>query len=240
MLDWLLPVLAALTGGLAAGLQSPLAGLVGQSTHEVVSVFVTYGGGGVVASIILVIYLLTADLDHLSNDTDGSNATKPPYPTSSSNSSNSNVYDDNDDKDDSEEMNTLWENWASIPWYCYLAGPCGLVIVGSVAFSTPRLGAANTTTVFVLSWLVFAAVVDHMGWFQVPQRSLWNPPSRLCGIVILMIGTWLVVRDSDNDDNNHNNANHNDSHVEATQPQGSGTIMSSMGNLGMTGSTETP
>ena len=82
--------------------------------------------------------------------------------------------------------------WRTIPWYAFLAGPLGLVIIGSLAYTVPRVGSVGATTIFVLSWLLFSAVTDHFGWLGVPQRSL--DLSRILGLVALILGTWLVIR----------------------------------------------
>jgi len=151
-------LVVAMAGGLAAGLQSPFAGIMGQKTHEVTSVFFTYGLGALIAGLLTLIVVLVQK------------------------------YDNNNHKE------TVLQNWRDIPWYAYLAGPMGLVVVGSVSYTTPRLGATTSTTVFVLAWLCFAAIVDHFGWFDVPTKSIFNT-SRLLGIVALILGTWLVVKD---------------------------------------------
>uniref|UniRef100_A0A7S3PBC1 EamA domain-containing protein n=1 Tax=Amphora coffeiformis TaxID=265554 RepID=A0A7S3PBC1_9STRA len=157
-------LMVAVAGGLAAGLQSPFAGIMGQKTHEVTSVFFTYGLGALLASLLTLILVLVQK-----NDTDNNN-----------------------NNNNNKEM--LLENWRDIPWYAFLAGPMGLVVVGSISYTTPRLGATTSTTVFVLVWLCFAAVVDHFGWFDVPMKSIFNV-SRLLGIRALILGTWLVVKD---------------------------------------------
>ena len=82
--------------------------------------------------------------------------------------------------------------WRSVPWYVLLAGPVGLVIIGSLSYTVPRLGTSTATTLFILSWLIFSAVVDHFGWFGLEARAL--NLSRTVGIGALLLGTWLVIR----------------------------------------------
>jgi transporter family-2 protein len=84
-------------------------------------------------------------------------------------------------------------NWRIVPWYVFLAGPLGLVIVGSLSYTVPRLGGATASTLFVATWLIIGAILDHLGWFGVSQRSLDLP--RLLGVVTLLAGTWLMVRE---------------------------------------------
>lgn len=82
--------------------------------------------------------------------------------------------------------------WRSVPPYAFLSGLMGLVIVGSLSYTVPRLGAATAITVFVLSWLTFSVMVDHFGWFGVEARPI--DLSRVAGLGALLLGTWLVVR----------------------------------------------
>lgn len=53
--------------------------------------------------------------------------------------------------------------WRTLPWYVFLSGPLGLVIVGSLSFTVPRLGAATAITLFIASWLILSAFFDHFG-----------------------------------------------------------------------------
>ena len=82
------------------------------------------------------------------------------------------------------------EAWLGLPWYVFLSGPLGLMIVGSFSFTVPRLGVVTATLVFVAATLALGAICDHFGLFGVPQRTL--DPTRLLGITIFLIGIWLV------------------------------------------------
>ena len=80
--------------------------------------------------------------------------------------------------------------WRRLPWYVFLAGPLGLVIVGSYSFAIPRLGAATATIVFVASSLTLGVILDHFGLFGVGQRTL--DASRVVGVLVFLLGIWLV------------------------------------------------
>lgn len=140
----LIQIAIGLIGGVAAGLQAPFTGLMGQKTGELTSVFITYVGGAVIIALIV----LAAGGGQLSQ-------------------------------------------WRSIPWYAYAAGPLGLVIIGSLSYTVPRLGAAVATTLFIAAWLVLSAVVDQFGWFGVEPQPLQI--RRVLGVVALLAGTWLMV-----------------------------------------------
>ena len=49
-------------------------------------------------------------------------------------------------------------DWNTLPWYVFLAGPLGIVIITSIGFSIPRIGLASTLTLIVVSQLVIVDV----------------------------------------------------------------------------------
>lgn len=148
MIPFLVNILIGIIGGIAAGLQAPFTGVMGQKVGEVGSTFITYGLGAITILVILIgaSYAGAADLSQ----------------------------------------------WRQIPWWAYLAGPLGVVIIGSVSYSQPRLGATNATMIFLISWLIFSALTDHFGWFgfTVKPFSL----SRIAGSITLILGGWLILR----------------------------------------------
>ncbi len=81
--------------------------------------------------------------------------------------------------------------WQSLPWYVFLAGPLGIVIITSIGYAIPRIGLASTLTVIVVSQLIIGVVFDHFGWFAALRPLDLN---RAIGILLLFIGTWVVLR----------------------------------------------
>ncbi len=81
--------------------------------------------------------------------------------------------------------------WNSLPWYVFLAGPLGIVIITSIGFAIPRIGLASTLTLFVVSQLIIGVVFDHFGWLAAMRPMDLN---RIVGILLLFIGTWVVLR----------------------------------------------
>jgi len=81
--------------------------------------------------------------------------------------------------------------WHSLPWYAFLAGPLGVVIITSIGYATPRIGLAGTLTLILVSQLMIGVFFDHFGWLgQIRLLDL----SKLVGIFFLLIGTWIVLR----------------------------------------------
>jgi transporter family-2 protein len=79
------------------------------------------------------------------------------------------------------------------PWYAYTSGVLGLVIVGALAFSTPRLGLVAAFTIFVAAQFAMGALMDHFGLMGTTVRPL--SASRWTGMAVLLAGIWLIVRE---------------------------------------------
>ena len=81
---------------------------------------------------------------------------------------------------------------ASVPWYAFMAGLLGLLIVGTIGYTVPRIGLTTALTLVVAAQFLSAVLIDHFGWFGAP---LWTFDwSRLIGLGILILGVWLTTR----------------------------------------------
>jgi transporter family-2 protein len=76
------------------------------------------------------------------------------------------------------------------PWM-WAGGLMGLLVVFSITFAQPRLGATATIAILIAGQLVMGAVIDQFGWFGVAQISLsWT---RMAGIALLGAGAALSL-----------------------------------------------
>jgi len=82
--------------------------------------------------------------------------------------------------------------WKSAPWYALCGGLLGVMIVGGYAFVIPRIGLAPAITLAVSAQLIFSALLSHYGVMGAIQQPLTL--SRIAGILVLLVGTWLIVR----------------------------------------------
>ncbi|MEA1977097.1 MAG: DMT family transporter [Chloroflexota bacterium] len=80
----------------------------------------------------------------------------------------------------------------SVPWYAYTTGLLGLVIVGTIGYVVPRMGAARGLTLILASQFLLAALIDQFGLFAAVPRPL--DPSKFLGLAVMLVGVWLVVR----------------------------------------------
>jgi transporter family-2 protein len=82
--------------------------------------------------------------------------------------------------------------WPSVPWYALTAGAAGLVIIGALSYTVPRLGLVPAFTIFVASQFMVGALFDHFGLLGAAVRPF--DVSRLVGVVVLLLGVWLIIR----------------------------------------------
>lgn len=81
----------------------------------------------------------------------------------------------------------------AVPWYAYTAGVLGLVIVGALAFSVPRLGLVAAFTLFIAAQVLTGVLIDHFGLMGAALKPL--SMARAAGVAVLLAGVWLVLRD---------------------------------------------
>lgn len=138
-------VLIAAVGGVAVALQAQFMGLMDKNIGTIESVFITYGSGGVLIGLAMLLQR-------------GGNLAA----------------------------------WQSVPWYTLSAGALGLIIVGAIGYSAPRLGLVTAFTIFVASQFIVGAILDHFGVFGAEVRPL--DLSRLIGMAVMLLGVWLIIR----------------------------------------------
>ena len=79
-----------------------------------------------------------------------------------------------------------------MPWYVFSAGLLGLLIVGTIGFTVPRLGLTSALTLVLAGQFIASILIEKFGWFGAPARPFeWT---RALGILILLLGVWLTTR----------------------------------------------
>jgi transporter family-2 protein len=76
------------------------------------------------------------------------------------------------------------------PWWNWIGGPLGAMIVLAGATLTPKLGAAAFIAAVVGGQLVCSLALDHFGMMNLPQQGL--SASRLLGAAMVFAGVLLV------------------------------------------------
>lgn len=80
----------------------------------------------------------------------------------------------------------------TVPWYALSAGLVGLVIVGTISYTVPRLGLSKAFTIIVASQFLVAAILDHYGLLGAAVRPM--DFSRMAGMALLVVGVWLIIK----------------------------------------------
>ncbi|VFU14663.1 conserved membrane hypothetical protein [anaerobic digester metagenome] len=83
-------------------------------------------------------------------------------------------------------------NFLQAPWYTYLGGVLGVLIIYGVVSSIPKIGVAPATTAIIMGQVLTAGLVDHFGLFGMNKIpfSIYN----LLGTVMMAGGAWLILR----------------------------------------------
>jgi transporter family-2 protein len=76
------------------------------------------------------------------------------------------------------------------PWWNWVGGPLGALIVMAGAALTPKLGAAAFIAAVVGGQIFCSLVLDHFGLMNLPQQSLSF--GRAVGAVMVFVGVLLV------------------------------------------------
>ena len=76
------------------------------------------------------------------------------------------------------------------PWM-WLGGVMGLIVVFTITFAQPRVGATATIGILIAGQLVMGAVIDRFGLFGVEQIGISWP--RALGIGLLGVGAALSL-----------------------------------------------
>jgi transporter family-2 protein len=145
MESFLLIILIGLAGGVAVGIQSPLASIISQRLGLFESVFIVHVGGALVALIPLLMY-----------------------------------------------GGGKLGQWRSLPWYALGAGIFGLIVIGAISYTIPRVGVATAITTIVAGQLLVGTILDHYGLLGAMEKSM--DATRAIGLVVVLVGVWLTVK----------------------------------------------
>jgi transporter family-2 protein len=76
------------------------------------------------------------------------------------------------------------------PWWTWIGGPLGAVIVLAGATLTPKIGAAAFITAVVGGQVICSLLFDHYGLMNVPEQGI--TASRILGGLMVFAGVLLV------------------------------------------------
>lgn len=88
--------------------------------------------------------------------------------------------------------NSQLNQYTRSPWYTYLGGLLGVLIIYGVARSIPKVGVAPATTAIVLAQVLTATLIDHFGLFGLERLPFtWY---RIGGSLLMAGGSWLLLK----------------------------------------------
>ena len=82
---------------------------------------------------------------------------------------------------------------ADLKWYYLMGGVLGAVYVTTVLVSVRELGAGGVTAATIAGQLGASVMIDRAGILGLPEKAL--TPSRVVGILLLVAGVFLIVRE---------------------------------------------
>ena len=82
--------------------------------------------------------------------------------------------------------------FAGVPWWCWLGGCMGALLVLSGVTLAHRLGAVTFAACIILGQLTASVLVDHFGWVGFQQHSM--SLQRAAGLLFLAAGVYLIHR----------------------------------------------
>jgi transporter family-2 protein len=76
------------------------------------------------------------------------------------------------------------------PWYLYVGGLCGFIVILSLAFVFPKIGAGVTIAILVLGQGAAALAIDHFGLLGMPKEPVTF--ARAAGMFLACSGVALM------------------------------------------------
>ena len=81
---------------------------------------------------------------------------------------------------------------AGAPWWAWIGGLMGAVVVSLAAAAVPRIGVATYVSAFIAGQLTAAVIYDHFGFLGQQVREI--TPLRLLGIGLMALGVYFIRR----------------------------------------------
>lgn len=83
-----------------------------------------------------------------------------------------------------------WRAIAQVPWWAWLSGTIGVMVVTSGLIALPMTSAGLVIAVMVFGQALASIVMDHFGWLEVKRVpiSAW----RIIGVILIFVGTLLM------------------------------------------------
>ncbi|MFK3724298.1 DMT family transporter [Pseudomonas monteilii] len=90
-------------------------------------------------------------------------------------------------------FNRCWPKLAQasgLPWWAWIGGLCGAIVLSATAAVAPRIGAANMMALVMVGQVITAMLLDRLGWFGMPIQPM--SASRILAALFLIAGAALM------------------------------------------------
>ncbi|MFP4520060.1 MAG: DMT family transporter [Oceanicaulis sp.] len=86
-----------------------------------------------------------------------------------------------------------WDKVNATPLHLWIAGGMlGALFVSTAAWATPKIGAGAFFATLIAAQLAAALIIDHLGLVGLDIKPA--TPVRVAGVILLIIGAWMVVK----------------------------------------------
>ena len=83
--------------------------------------------------------------------------------------------------------------YAQVPWWAYLSGVIGVLIVVGALEALPLTNAGLVVAILVFGQGIASLALDHYGWLDVKRTPI--NPWRVAGVVLLLGGVLLMMKE---------------------------------------------
>lgn len=80
---------------------------------------------------------------------------------------------------------------AGTPWWLWIGGVFGVIVLTANLFMFPRLGAVQTAVLPVTGQVLMGLLIDHFGWFRAAPVPLG--PTRALGGILVLVGVFGAI-----------------------------------------------
>ncbi len=78
------------------------------------------------------------------------------------------------------------------PWWAWVGGLCGALLVTATLMAAPRIGVTTTFVAVILGQVLVATLIDRFGWFGQAVRQL--TPERITALGLMAVALVLLMR----------------------------------------------
>ncbi|MBL8644090.1 MAG: DMT family transporter [Rhodospirillaceae bacterium] len=78
----------------------------------------------------------------------------------------------------------------SVPWWAWAGGLCGIGVVFTTLYASPKLGATVAFAAIIAGQVGLSLLCDTFGWLNYQQQDL--TPGRILGAVLLVAGVVMI------------------------------------------------